>query len=234
MAGKRAYAKGECALDFNKKILIWIGMFAIWLTFSGCSGPAVPASAPSVPISQPVTDQVPPEIYILNDKWPEDHENPLGRGNKMKSKSIKSLYADKNDKSRVVTMLKPDEYALLITSDYHAFPSKSRVIVTAEVFADRHELERSLRPGEAVYLMGDIGEGLYMAWYHGKVISVPASGIVGLKDVRRETDERIWAKLEGSPPKSELWLRLKAANGVEGWCLYNYDDWQRNKHSIFF
>jgi len=175
----------------------------------------------------PLDNKIPDTLVYYN-SWPGDHESPLLKNFKMSPAKPINVYMFKNLNSKVLETIQPGELVTLTTADYHAFPSKSPIVVLTE--------QNGLKPGDIIYLMGYVGGGDCLAWYDNNVIYIPAEGIEGVKLYKEQRqDVPMWAKLIGQiPPSPDLWLRVGIGNYQYGWIKYDtYRDWKRFGSSIF-
>lgn len=173
-------------------------------------------------------DTKPPETLVYYNAWPGDHESPLDKDYIMSPLKPINVYTFKNTDSSIIKTIQTGEFVTLITADYHAYPSKSQVVVLKET--------QGLKQGDIIYLMSYIGGGDCLAWYDNEILWIPAEGIEGVIYYKEQRlNVPMWAKLIGEKPsKPDLWLRVRTADFQYGWIKYDTSrDWKRFGSSIF-
>ena len=111
------------------------------------------------------------------------------------------LYERKKQESQKVVIVKIGDSIQALTGDVHVRPLKLTVVKT----------HKNHQKGDVIWLLNYYGEGNYTAWKNGEYVSVELSFSPYQKS--KPID---WAVIEGSH-KMDWWVKIKAANGLEGW-----------------
>jgi very-short-patch-repair endonuclease len=180
----------------------------------------------------------PPQEVIFYNYFPSLHPNPFDGNYWMKPKKSMVLYSEKYS-SMHVACIDSGEIVKLITSDFHTFPQEHRVDVLSPLSSVNFLWKKGEHPirGDKLYLLAYAGENRYLAWCNGAVISVWSRGIsMDNKIPLSYPTEYSWAWYRGKYPiTTDLWLKLRTVDKVEGWLKYSSDeDWMKNNHDIYF
>lgn len=182
----------------------------------------------------------PPDVFIINHKWPADMEPPFGKY--MQTKIQQTLLKEPASTNEVAVLHSGDKVRL-ITSELYTYPSKYPVYISTlppkllNALIAINGQKILPRDGEYIYLLSYTGEGLYMAWYENQILYVPGDGIQGLAVGYRGGDEfPNWGDYRSSEsPESNLWIcLLRYADQKKGWVKYtSYENWQKFGYNIF-
>lgn len=71
-------------------------------------------------------------------------------------------------------------------------------------------------PGDTVYVLDHISEGVYHVWYHGTPYQMDQQW--AYPDASADSRARARALADG-PPRTEWWVKIRRRDGREGWIL---------------
>ena len=177
--------------------------------------------------------------YHIEDIWAEDRDSPYGKY-LINKKEVSALVVPVNKRITIpaYSILK------LLNSNWITYPIHYPIVVTDNVSLLNRGFRLDVDNGDYMYICCYRGEGLYYAIYYNKLISIPSSGISGLKKpyVGKTHNDHLpnWAKFKGKNTKivSKVIISVVPiqanSNSISYEVNYSLHLFVINKYSIFF
>lgn len=126
------------------------------------------------------------------------------------------VFAAERSMGDTVGMLAPGEAIEALDGTHHVLRAAVAVFQRPyNLVATIHDT-LAIQPGDTVYVLDHIGEGVFHVWYRGKPYQMDQQWAYPDDDAPIRAAARALADMS---PKTEWWVRIRRRTGAEGWIL---------------
>ncbi|MDH4044785.1 MAG: hypothetical protein OEY20_12280 [Gemmatimonadota bacterium] len=126
------------------------------------------------------------------------------------------VFAREGNRADTVGMLAPGDAVEALTGNVHI--RRAATAVFQQPYRMLLTLSDTLRlaPGDTVYVLDHISEGVYHVWYRGTPFEMDQQWVYPDESAAVQAGARA---LADGPPETEWWVRIRQRDGREGWIL---------------